>query len=148
MAKAPAAQLICSVCKVVCKLPADVENLPTNLHALHILKLNKIIEEKIDQTSTVQQSGSWNRRRETNVQDQIVRLWPLSKAVEDGRNVSIVPIEMEDMHESRVCCLALSSDNERLFSGDSLGQVFIHDVAMWVKLVQFKLFTRTEMLYN
>ena len=63
-------------------------------------------------------------------EDQIVRLWPLSKAVEDGRNVSIVPIEMEDMHESRVCCLALSSDNERLFSGDSLGQVFIHDVAM------------------
>ena len=63
-------------------------------------------------------------------EDQIVRLWPLSKAVEDGRNVSIVPIEMEDIHESRVCCLALSSDNERLFSGDSLGQVLIHDVAM------------------
>ena len=66
-------------------------------------------------------------------EDQIVRLWPLSKAVEDGRlmeDVSIVPIEMEDIHESRVCCLALSSDNEHLFSGDSLGQVFIHDVAM------------------
>ena len=39
-------------------------------------------------------------------------------------------IEIEGRHESRVCCLALSSDNERLFSGDSLGQVFIHDVAM------------------
>ena len=46
MAPAPAMQLTCPVCKMVCDLPANVESLPTNLHAMHIIQLNKIVEDK------------------------------------------------------------------------------------------------------
>jgi len=67
---------------------------------------------------TLLASGGW---------DKIVRLWPISKAVH-GQNVSI-PVKMETKHESYVRCLAISTDNRLLFSGENLGKVFIHDVA-------------------
>jgi len=49
--------------------------------------------------------------------DKIVRLWPISKETENGNNLVITPIEMETLHESFISCLAISSDNRRLFSG-------------------------------
>ena len=49
--------------------------------------------------------------------DKIVRLWPISKEAENGNNLDITPIEMETLHESFISCLAISSDNRRLFSG-------------------------------
>ena len=53
--------------------------------------------------------------------DKIVRLWPISKAVE---NV----IEMKTKHKSSIYCLAISSDNRRIISGETDGKVIIHDV--------------------
>ena len=53
--------------------------------------------------------------------DKIVRLWPISKAVE---NV----IETKTKHKSSIYCLAISSDNRRIISGETDGKVIIHDV--------------------
>ena len=53
--------------------------------------------------------------------DKIVRLWPISKSIE---NV----IQMKTKHKSTIYCLAISSDNRRIISGETDGKVIIHDV--------------------
>ena len=61
-------------------------------------------------------------------QDEIVRLWPISKAENgrtDPRNL-IIPIQMET--RSCILSLAFSPDNNRLFSGGSGKKFLIHDV--------------------
>ena len=60
-------------------------------------------------------------------EDKIVRLWPISSALQNGQN-GIVPIEMKTLFVSPVYCLAISPDNRRLFSGEKAGKVFVHDV--------------------
>ena len=50
MAPAPATQLNCPVCKKDCELPANVESLPTNQHAMCIIQLmNKAKDERNSQ---------------------------------------------------------------------------------------------------
>ena len=49
--------------------------------------------------------------------DKIVRLWPINQDAETRHNLTITPIEMFTMQESFISCLAIASDNRRLFSG-------------------------------
>jgi len=57
--------------------------------------------------------------------DKVVRLWPMRSAAE-GRLALVV---MKTRHGSETYCLAISSGNSRLFSGEKEGKVFIHDIA-------------------
>ena len=60
--------------------------------------------------------------------DEIVRLWPDLKSTENEDH-HIVPIEIETRHESPVFSLAISPDNNRLFSGGyEDGKIFIHNI--------------------
>jgi WD repeat-containing protein 22 len=56
--------------------------------------------------------------------DTILRLWPVSQALDK----EIVPFQMEKRHNSIVLCLAIASDNSRLFSGGQDMKILIHDV--------------------
>ena len=61
--------------------------------------------------------------------DKIARLWPISSGAEGELNSAIAPFEMETRQESAIYCLAISSDKNRLISGEKNGKVFINDVA-------------------
>ena len=54
--------------------------------------------------------------------DKTVRLWSLNQ----GRDGGISTV-METKHQDQVRCLALSPDNNRIFSGACDRNVFIHD---------------------
>jgi WD40 repeat protein len=59
--------------------------------------------------------------------DKIVRLWPIGNSTGNEKD-TIIPIKMKTIHEPCIYCLAISSDNRRLFSGEKNGNVFIHDI--------------------
>ena len=58
--------------------------------------------------------------------DKSVRLWSLSQGVE-GRDSPIKGHEMRTKHDDFVRCVAISSDNNRIFSGGYDSKVLIHD---------------------
>ena len=55
-----------------------------------------------------------------------VLLWPTSKAIDDQWTPN--PTVMKAKHHYKVICLALSSDNKRIFSGGKDNLLLIHDV--------------------
>ena len=67
--------------------------------------------------------------------DKIVCLWHTNKVTGNGQNDVIDPTEMETRHESNVRCLALTSDIDRLFSGEDKGKVFVHDIETLVEFL-------------
>ena len=58
--------------------------------------------------------------------DKSVRLWSLSQGTEGGDS-SIKGHQMKTKHDNFVLCLAISSDNSRIFSGGRDSKVLIHD---------------------
>ena len=58
--------------------------------------------------------------------DGRILLWPTSKAVDENWNPE--PTEMKTKHKEYICCLAISPDNRRIFSGSGDNKLLIHDV--------------------
>ena len=60
--------------------------------------------------------------------DKSVRLWSLSQGTEGGGGDSPTKgHQMRTKHDDPVLCLAISSDNSRIFSGGRDSKVLIHD---------------------
>ena len=57
--------------------------------------------------------------------DGRVLMWPTSKAVDLKWKPEAT--EMETKHEDYIWCMAMSSDNQRIFSGGRDSKVLIHD---------------------
>ena len=58
--------------------------------------------------------------------DKTVRLWSLSQGTEGGDSPTKVH-QMRTKHDGSVLCMAISSDNSRIFSGGYDSKVLIHD---------------------
>ena len=58
--------------------------------------------------------------------DKSVRLWSLSQGAEGGDS-PIKGHQMRTKHDDIVCCLAISHDTSRIFSGGYDSKVLIHD---------------------
>jgi len=59
--------------------------------------------------------------------DGRVLLWSTSRAL-DGKWTP-KPTEMETKHNRLICCLAITPDNERLFSGGLDEQILIYNIS-------------------
>ena len=68
--------------------------------------------------------------------DDRVLLWSTSKSVDEKCTPN--PTAMETKHDSAIWCLAMSPDNERLFSGGLDGKLLVHSTNTFF-LFQFHL---------
>ena len=59
--------------------------------------------------------------------DNTVRLWSLFQGTEGSESTSSLVHQMKTKHDVPVLCVAISSDNNRIFSGGYDSNVFIHD---------------------
>lgn len=60
--------------------------------------------------------------------NSIVRLWYISEPDRRGKHLTVIPIDMESKHNGAALCLAIASDNSRLYSGGLDGNILVHDI--------------------